>query len=291
MDGNGGTREHEGDSGHGGHSDHGDHGSVVDLELDRAHSARMYDYFLGGITNFPADREAAGRAMAAFPTILIAARSNRAFMHRSTRYLARLGIEQFLDIGTGIPTSPNLHEVAQAVNPRARIIYTDNDPIVLAHARALLRSRPEGSTAYMQADVTDPDALLKHPVLSSAFDFDAPIALSLNALLHFITDRNDAHGIVERLKDALPSGSTLTISHVTPDFDPAAIARLTSVYEAAGTPGQARTLEEISAFFAGWDLLEPGLTPVLRWRPDPDEPHLNVTDAEAALYAGIARKP
>ncbi|MGW4277656.1 SAM-dependent methyltransferase, partial [Streptomyces seoulensis] len=213
-----------------------DHGSVVDLELDRAHSARMYDYFLGGITNFPADREAAGRAMAAFPSVLIAARGNRAFMHRSTRHLARSGITQFLDIGTGIPTSPNLHEVAQAVSPRTRVIYTDNDPIVLAHARALLRSHPEGSTAYMQADVTDPGALLEHPVLRSTFDFGAPIALSLNALLHFITDRHDAHGIVERLKAALPSGSTLTISHVTPDFDPEAIARLTAVYEAAGTP-------------------------------------------------------
>ncbi|MEZ7003038.1 SAM-dependent methyltransferase [Streptomyces sp. AD55] len=264
---------------------------VVDLELDRAHSARMYDYFLGGITNFPADREAAGRAMAAFPSILVAARSNRSFVHRSTRHLAQMGIGQFLDIGTGIPTSPNLHEVAQAANPRARVVYTDNDPIVLAHARALLRSHPEGGTAYMQADVTDPASLLDHRVLRAELDFERPIALSLNALLHFVTDRDGAHGIVERLKNALPSGSVLTISHVTPDFDPEGIARLTTIYESAGTPGQARTLDEIAAFFDGWDLLEPGLTPILRWRPDPDEPHSNVTDAEAALYAGVARKP
>ncbi|MEU6476646.1 SAM-dependent methyltransferase [Streptomyces sp. NPDC047017] len=264
---------------------------VVDLELDRAHSARMYDYFLGGITNFPADREAAGRAMAAFPSILVAARSNRAFVARSARHLARLGIDQFLDIGTGIPTSPNLHEVAQAVNPRARVVYTDNDPIVLAHARALLRSHPEGGTAYMQADVTDPDALLNHPVLRSGLDFARPVALSLNALLHFVTDEHDAHAIVGRLKDALPSGSALTISHVTPEFDPEGIARLTAAYRAAGTPGQARTREEIAAFFDGWDLIEPGLTPILRWRPDADAAPRDVSDAEAACYAGVARKP
>jgi hypothetical protein len=264
---------------------------VVDLELDRAHSARMYDYFLGGVTNFPADREAAGRAMAAFPSILIAARTNRRFLQRSTRHLARLGMEQFLDIGTGIPTSPNLHEVAQAINPGARVVYTDNDPIVLAHARALLHSHPDGSTAYMQADVTDPDTLLAHPVLRSELDFTKPIALSLNALLHFVTHPHDAYGIVERLKDALPSGSTLTITHITPDFDPEAIARLVAAYRAAGTPGQARTRDEVRRFFTGWDLLPPGVTPTLRWHPDPDDLHDNVTDAEAACYAGIARKP
>jgi hypothetical protein len=263
---------------------------VVDLEMDRAHSARMYDYFLGGITNFPADREAAGRAMAAFPGILVAARSNRSFMHRSVRALAA-GISQFLDVGTGIPTSPNLHEVAQAVNPRARVVYTDNDPIVLAHARALLLSHPEGRTAYMGADVTDIEGLLANPTLRSTLDFDQPIAVSLNALLHFVTDQHDAYGIVERLKEAMPSGSTLAISHVTPDFDPESIARLTAVYQAAGTPGQARTHEQITRFFTGWDLLEPGLVPILRWRPDPEDAHLTFSDAEAACYAGVARKP
>ena len=265
---------------------------VVDLQMDRPHSARMYDYFLGGITNFPADREAAARVIAAFPSALIAARSNRAFMRRSTRYLAQLGIDQFLDIGTGIPTSPNLHEVAQSVTPRARIVYTDNDPIVLAHARALLRSHPEGATAYMQADVTDPATLLSHAVLRSTLDFDRPIALSLNALLHFVTDEHhNAHGIVKSLKDALPSGSILVISHATPDFDPEAVARITAVYQAAGTPLQARTQAEITQFFSGWELLDSGLQPILRWRPDAAEAHLTFTDAEAACYAAAARRP
>ncbi len=268
----------------------GDSGAV-DLELDRAHSARMYDYYLGGTTNFPADREAAARAIAAFPSILTTARINRRFMHRSVRFLARQGMTQFLDIGTGIPTSPNLHEVAQREVPRARVVYTDNDPIVLAHARALLRSRPEGRTAYAHADVTDPEALLAAPEIRRTLDFGRPVALSLNALLHFVTDDHGAHAIMERLKDELPSGSMLAIAHVTTEFDPEGIARLTAAYRAAGTPGQARTREEIARFFAGWELLDPGITPSHRWRPDPEDIAAGDSDQAAACYAGVARKP
>ncbi|WP_330173138.1 SAM-dependent methyltransferase [Streptomyces sp. NBC_01498] len=267
---------------------------TVDLKLDEAHSARMYDYYLGGTTNFPADREAAGKALAAFPSLLATARINRRFMQRSTRYLAERGATQFFDIGTGIPTSPNLHEIAQATTPSAHVVYTDNDPIVLAHARALLHSRPEGRTAYVHADVTDPAALLATPDIRATLDFTRPIALSLNALLHFVTDdrvEGGAHGIVERLKDALPSGSTLTITHVTPDFDPEGIARLTGAYRASGTPGQARSHADIVRLFDGWELLEPGVVPSQRWRPDPDDHADNITDTEAACYAGIARKP
>ncbi|MFI5757279.1 SAM-dependent methyltransferase [Streptomyces sp. NPDC051569] len=264
---------------------------TVDLELDRAHSARMYDYYLGGTTNFPADREAAGRAMAAFPSILATARINRRFMHRSVRFLARSGMRQFLDIGTGIPTSPNLHEVAQGEVPDAHVVYTDNDPIVLTHARALLHSDPAGRTAYVHADVTLPEALLAAEEIRATLDFTRPIALSLNALLHFVTDEHDAHEIVEHLKDALPSGSTLAIAHVTTEFDPEGIARLTGAYRAAGTPGQARTREEIARFFTGWELFEPGITPSHAWRPDPGDQGENVTDKEAACYVGVARKP
>ncbi|RDG39153.1 SAM-dependent methyltransferase [Streptomyces corynorhini] len=264
---------------------------MVDLELDRAHSARMYDYYLGGTTNFPADREAATRAMAAFPSILATARVNRRFMHRSVRFLAREGMRQFLDIGTGIPTSPNLHEVAQREAPEARVVYTDNDPIVLAHARALLRSAPEGRTAYVHGDVTEPEVLLAAPGLRETLDFTRPVALSLNALLHFVTDEHDAYAVVERLKAALPSGSTLAIAHATTEFDPAGMARLTTAYRAAGTPGQARTRAEIARFFAGWRLLGPGITPSHQWLPDPEESSERVTDKEAACYAGVARKP
>ncbi|MFE1961931.1 SAM-dependent methyltransferase [Streptomyces sp. NPDC059479] len=265
--------------------------SAVDLELDRAHSARMYDYYLGGTTNFPADREAAARAMTAFPSILATARINRRFMNRSVRFLARNGMRQFLDIGTGIPTSPNVHEVAQREDPTAHVVYTDNDPIVLAHARALLHSHPAGRTAYAHADVTSPQALLAAEEIRSTLDFTQPIALSLNALLHFVTDEHGAHDIVEILKDALPSGSTLAIAHVTAEFDPEGIARLTAAYRASGNPGQARTREEIARFFSGWELLDPGITPSHEWRPDPDEHAENVTLKEAACYVGVARKP
>lgn len=267
-------------------------GGTVDLAMDRAHSARMYDFYLGGITNFPADREAAAKALAVFPSAPIAARLNRRFMHRSTRYLAtELGIRQFLDIGTGIPTSPNLHEIAQQVTPSARVVYTDNDPIVLAHARALLRSRPEGATAYVAADARQPQEILSHPTLRNHLTFTEPIGVSLIALLHFLPEEAEAHLVVEQLKRALPSGSTLTISHATPDFDPEGIAQVTRAYAAAGTRVQARTRAEILDFFTGWDLLDPGLLPTHRWKPDPDDPTVTITDADSSCYGAIARKP
>jgi hypothetical protein len=264
---------------------------AVDLELDRAHSARMYDYFLGGTTNFPADRESAGKAMAVFPAALVAARANRQFMHRSVRHLTRLGMRQFLDVGTGIPTSPNLHEIAQETAPDARVVYTDNDPIVLTHAQALLRSHPEGRTAYSECDAQHPETLLKSPQVRETLDLDRPVALSLIALLHFIPGEHTAHGVVDHFKEALPSGSTLTISHVTPDFDPEALARAIGAYEAAGTSVHPRTREEFTRFFDGWELLDPGVTVTHRWRPDAEHDLSRVTDAEASCYAAVARKP
>lgn len=205
----------------------------VNLELHRAHSARMYDYFLGGVTNFAADREAAGQVKAVMPFVETTARVNRAFMHRSTRALAEAGIDQFLDIGTGIPTSPNLHEIAQSVNRAARVVYADNDPIVLAHAKALLLGTPEGRTTYVQADVTDPAGLLASPELRDTLDFTRPIALSLNALLHFVPDDRGTHGIVEHFRGALVSGSALVMTHVTEDFAPTEVARLVQIYRSA----------------------------------------------------------
>ncbi|WP_035839526.1 SAM-dependent methyltransferase [Kitasatospora azatica] len=262
----------------------------IDLQLHRAHSARMYDYYLGGSTNFAADREAAGQAIAVFPWARTAAQVNRSFMHRSTRLLARAGITQFLDIGTGIPTSPNLHEVAQQVNPQARVLYADNDPIVYAHAQALLLSRPEGVTAYLQAEATEPDSILKSPQLLDTLDLTRPVAFSMNALLHFVPGEQKAHSIVEHFKQALPSGSALTISHGTPDFGPAEAERVTQVYAAAGTAVRMRTREEITRFFDGWDLLDPGVVPTHRWRPDGSlDPQ--VTDAHVSAYAAVALKP
>ena len=265
--------------------------NAIDLQLDRPHSARMYDYYLGGRTNFTADREAVGQVMAAFPAALVAARANREFMHRSTRYLAEAGLRQFLDIGTGIPTRPNLHEVAQLVAPEARIVYVDNDPIVLAHAQALLQSHPLGSTDYLQADLTNPDVILASPALDRALDLTQPVALSLNAVLHFVTDAQGAHHIVDRLKDALAPGSALAISHGTADFAPAASAKATDVYQAVGTSAQPRTRADFERFFHGWDLVDPGITMTHRWHPDDPEQLSDIGDAEAGCYAAVARKP
>ena len=262
----------------------------VDLQLDRAHSARMYDYYLGGHTNFPADREAVGRVMAAFPQALAAARANRAFMHRSTRYLARRGLRQFLDIGTGIPTSPNLHEIAQEAARDARILYVDNDPIVLAHAQALLRSEPDGRTAYLQADLREPDTILSAPVLRETLDLTRPVALSLNAVLHFVTDEHGAHAIVDSLKGALAPGSALVVSHGTTDFAPAAMKSATDVYRAAVTSAQTRTFDEVARFFEGWDVVAPGIVPSHRWLPDPGAGALSMTDAESSCYVAVAFK-
>ncbi|MFH8405688.1 SAM-dependent methyltransferase [Streptomyces sp. NPDC018019] len=268
-------------------------GPVVDLQLDRAHSARIYDYMLGGKTNFLADRTAAGKVLAVFPAALVAARINREFMQRSTRDLARAGLRQFLDIGTGIPTPPNLHEIAQDIAPDARVVYTDNDPIVLAHAAALLRSTPQGRTTYLQADVTEPAAIVTAPQVRDTLDLRRPVALSLNALMHFVPDggRQRAHEVVAELKAALPSGSALAMSHATADFAPEAMARIAEIYAAAGTTVTFRTKAEFARFFDGWELWEPGITLSHQWRPADPGDATHVTDAEAGCYAAVARKP
>ncbi|UKZ02776.1 SAM-dependent methyltransferase (plasmid) [Streptomyces viridifaciens] len=262
----------------------------VNLAIHRAHSARIYDYFLGGTTNFPADREAAANALAVFPQAQTGARANRAFMQRATRALAQAGIAQFLDIGTGIPTSPNLHEIAQQVNPRARVVYADNDPIVLTHAQALLRSAPQGRTAYVQADVCRPESLLEAVRATGVLNFTEPIALSLVALLHFVPD-GAAHEVTQTLKEALTApGSALVISHFTPDYAPLEAARVTRVYRDTGTFVQPRPRQEFARFFAGWNLLNPGIASTLRWRPDPSAV-VPATDADASALAAVALRP
>ncbi|CAI7977364.1 MULTISPECIES: SAM-dependent methyltransferase [unclassified Parafrankia] len=263
---------------------------TVDLRTDLPHSARMYDYYLGGKDNFPADRAAADQALHAFPGLQVTARQNRAFLIRATRHLAgELGIRQFLDIGTGIPTSPNLHEVAQGITPEARVVYADNDPIVLTHARALLTSSPQGRTAYLDADIRDPARILRAPELLDTLDLTQPVALSLVAIFHFIPDSDDPYGIVGTLMDALPAGSTLTLTHVTPDFAPQEVERLAEIYRKQGIPARPRTHSEVVRFFDGLDLVDPGVQLLHRWRPDDDTP-TGLTDAEVGGYGAIARK-
>jgi S-adenosyl methyltransferase len=262
----------------------------VDLKTDVSHTARIYDYYLGGKDNFPVDRRAAEDALAVFPNARTAARENRAFLIRSTRYLAgEVGIRQFLDIGTGIPTSPNLHEVAQAIAPDSRVVYADNDPIVLAYARALLTSSPEGKTAYLDADLRDTDRILTAPELRQTLDLTRPVALSLLSIFHFVPDADDPYGIVQRLMDALPAGSYLSLTHITPDCAPAEIERVTEVYRRQGIPGAARSRPQVEQFFEGLELIEPGVQLLHQWRPDGTSDG-SLTDAEVSVYAGVGLK-
>jgi hypothetical protein len=264
----------------------------VDLQTDQPHTARVYDYLLGGKDNFAADRAAAEAGLRANPNSRIPPRANRAFLGRAVRYLAgEAGISQFLDIGTGIPTSPNVHEVAQAVEPAARIVYVDNDPIVLTQARALLTAGPQGRTAYIDADLRDIDAILGSAELQRTLDLGRPVGLLLIAVTHFIPDEDDPWALAARLLAALPSGSYLALSHLTGDFDPAAWAGVVAVYRRSGVTMKVRPKPDIERFFAGLDLIDPGVVSLPRWRPDPSDVGRPPSDAAVSVYGGVARKP
>jgi O-methyltransferase involved in polyketide biosynthesis len=261
----------------------------ISLKTDVPHSARIYDYLLGGKDNFPADRRAAAEIIKDWVNLPTSMRANRNFMARMARYLAaEQGIRQFLDIGTGLPTSPNLHEVVQDVAPDARIVYVDNDPIVLVHARALLSSTPEGRTAYVDADLRDPDAILASDQFRETLDPRRPIALSMIAILQFITDEDEAHEIVEQLVEPLPSGSLLALSMVTAESAPEEVAGGVAAYNERGIPTKARSKAEVERFFDGLTLLEPGVVLVNHWHPDADA--AAVDDAHVHMYGGVAVK-
>src|SRR6201996_4399401 len=226
--------------------DHGD--ELPDIDTSVAHSARIYDHILGGKDNFAADRQAAAKALGAHPALATGMREKRALMRRMTAFLAgEAGIRQFLDIGTGLPTSPNMHEIAQSLRPDSRIVYVDNDPIVLAHARALLTSNDEGATAYLHADLRQPEKILSNPRLIDTLDLSEPVALMTFGVLHFIPDEDDVHGIVRRLLTALPSGSYLAIQHPTQDFYPEGVGADRS-YRNAGIAFQYRPRAEFERF-------------------------------------------
>ncbi|MEU1404085.1 SAM-dependent methyltransferase [Streptomyces sp. NPDC005728] len=256
------------------------------IDTTRPHPARVYDWFLGGKDNYPVDEQLGRQITAIDAGAPRAALANRAFMRRATRALAEeTGIRQFLDIGTGIPTEPNLHQIAQSVAPDARVVYVDNDPIVLAHASALLRGTPEGVTEYVQADARDPLAILGQA--ARVLDLDRPVALSLIALLHFIADEDGAHDLVTSLVDALAPGSFLVLSTMTADFEPENVQRGIAAYAAGGVTLVARSHAEVGTFFKGLDLLEPGIVSVADWRPA--EPP--ATDGPISLYGAAGRKP
>ncbi|NUR69990.1 MAG: SAM-dependent methyltransferase [Hamadaea sp.] len=238
------------------------------LDTSVAHSARLWNYLLGGKDNFAADREAAEQVLAFMPELVQSARYNREFLGRVVRHLAgTVGIDQFLDIGTGLPTANNTHEVAQKTNPAARIVYVDNDPMVLVHARALLTSTPEGATDYIDADIRDPEKILQNA--ARTLDFERPVAIMLLGIVNFVVDDAESAAIVRKLLDAVPSGSYLVMSHPTAEVHREAVERAMQMWNSSGSaPICARTPDDIAGYFEGLEVLEPGFVTVSHWRPD-----------------------
>jgi hypothetical protein len=260
---------------------------MPDFDTSVPHVARVYDYWLGGKDNFAADREMGERTLQAYPNLVFSVRANRAFLARTVRYLAgQVGIRQFLDIGTGIPTASNTHEVAQRVAPECRIVYVDNDPIVLSHAKALLKSSPEGACAYLDADLRDPDTILAGA--AKTLDFSQPVAVMLIAVMHFIGDDAEASAIMNRLTGACVPGSYVALSHAASDIDAEQMAEMIRrLNESTAEKTTLRDRAGVTRLFAGLELAEPGVIRAAEWRPDTD---LEAA-SPAALWGGVARKP
>jgi hypothetical protein len=260
------------------------------IDTTKPHAARMYDYYLDGKDHFAADQRTAQKAMQSWGAVRTAVRENRAFLGRAVRYLvSEAGIRQFLDIGTGLPSANNVHEVAQAAAPESRVVYADNDPIVLSHARVLLDSAPQGRTAYIDADLREPEKILASPAVGKTLDLSRPVALMLVAVLHFLTDADDPARIVATLLDALPAGSYLVASHVTPEHDPDGVGGLERTYRLGGVPAQARTAGDFAALaFRGLEMIDPGVVLVSEWRPQGSGPRPSAADV--SWYGGIGRK-
>jgi hypothetical protein len=260
------------------------------IDTSIPHPARRYNYWLGGKDNFAADRESGDEILRFFPHARTAARENRFFLQRVVAHLTRAtGVRQFLDIGTGLPTANNTHEVAQAIDPSTRIVYVDNDPLVMCHARALLTSNPAGRTAYIERDVREPDSILSDPQLRETLDLDQPVGLLLVAVLHFLPDTDQAHHVVTTLLDALPAGSYLAISHASYDTVDPGTAEAAKRRLEATEPFAARTQAEVAAFFTGLELIEPGIVIASEWRRNPGEPIPPVE--QVSTYAAVGHKP
>ncbi len=257
------------------------------MDTSVAHPARVYDYWLGGKDNFAVDRSAAEAIIAVRPAIVRDIRANRAFMRRAVAYLAAGGVRQFLDIGTGIPTEPNLHEVVQEISPDARVVYVDNDPVVLAHARALLASTPEGATSYIQADLRDPGIILSQA--ARTLDFTQPVAFSVVSILQLIGDSEDPYGIVAEFTSRLVPGSYLVITHPASDIQPELVAESARRYnESVVTPVTLRTFDQVARFLDGFELVEPGIVQCHRWHPAQGA---GTAKYDVAGWGAVGRKP
>lgn len=258
-------------------------GAVPDFSVPNP--SRMYDYLLGGKDNFPADREAANRIIAAYPEARALARANRRFLTRAVWFLAEHGISQYIDLGAGLPTSPNVHQVARQVRPDARVVYVDNDPVVTCHGQALCATND--GVAVIDGDLRDPRSILADPELTAVIDFAEPVAILCVAVLHFIRDEENPSEIVAVLRGQMAAGSYLVISHAATDgADERVLAEIGEAYQDATAPAVPRTVARISELFTGLDLAEPGLVDVSQWRP-----HVRSRATKIRILAGIGRKP
>jgi SAM-dependent methyltransferase len=258
------------------------------LDLTRPSAARMYDYYLDGAHNFAVDRELAARVLELFPDGRLIAQANRAFLNRAVRYLLGQGVRQFIDIGSGIPTAGNVHEVAQQRDPAARVLYVDHDPVAVAHSELILRDNP--GARVLQADLRHPKEILDAPVLTEFLDLDQPVGVLMVSVLHFVSESDPPDAAIARFRDLLSPGSHLVISHGTGEVRQSEGAKVQELYRSTATPLTYRTREQVLGFFDGWDLVEPGVVWVPQWRPDwPDD--VGPDPASTLILAAVGRRP
>ena len=258
-----------------------------EIDVTRPSAARVYDYYLGGSHNFEVDRRMAEEAIRLWPELPQIMQANRAFLGRAVRFLAAEGITQFIDIGSGIPTADHVHEVARHANPESRVVYVDRDPVAVAHSRAILAD--DTHTTVIHADLRQPERIVGDADVQGAIDFSKPVAMLMVAVLHFVPDEDDPAGAIRRLCDPLPSGSYLVISHASPDNQPDRAATHQQLYERTPTPMTMRTDAQLASFFAGFDLVPPGLVSMPLWRPNPAE-RVDASAGQMAGLAGVGRK-
>ena len=260
----------------------------VGIDLDRPSAARVYDFYLGGFHNFAADREMGRQAVQMWPELPEIMRSNRGFLRRAVEFLVDAGVRQFLDLGSGIPTVGNVHEVAQRRAPDAKVVYVDNDPVAVEHSQAILAG--DDRTEVVQADLRDPHAVLADPTVRGLLDLSRPTTVLMVAVLHFVPDQDDPAGLVARFRKAVPSGSYLALSHATAGERADRAAEHRGLYQRTATPMTMRTREQVERLFDGWELVEPGLVYLPQWRPEPGGPELDRPERMPGL-AGVGRKP
>ena len=260
------------------------------IDIDRPSAARVYDYYLGGSSNFAVDRELAHRVATAIPWINEVARDNRAFLRRAVRYCIGAGIRQFLDIGSGTPTSGNVHQVAQRIEPASRVVYVDNEPVAVAHAELQLETEHNDRAAIVQADLRTPEIIFDDPRTRRIIDFDEPVAVLMVAILHFIPESDDPVGVIDRYRQRMAPGSYLALSHVTDDVYPEKLGKLVDVYKDSSNPVTTRSRQQVSELFAGFELVEPGIVWTPEWHPETPE-QVGEHPESSMVYAGVGRRP